>query len=45
MDIGRRELLVGSASLGLATMVGSPVVISAKTEDLGPSGRRWHPLT
>jgi hypothetical protein len=45
MNIGRRELLVGSASLGLSTMVGSPIVIPAETEDLGPWGRRWHPLT
>jgi hypothetical protein len=45
MDIGRRELLVGAASLGLSTMVGSLVVIPAETEDLAPSGRRWHPLT
>jgi len=45
MDIGRRDLLVGSASLGLSTMVGPLVVIPAETEDLGPSGRRWRPLT
>jgi hypothetical protein len=45
MDIGRRELLVWSTSLGLSTMVGSLVVVPAETEDVAPSGRRWHPLT
>jgi hypothetical protein len=45
MDVGRRELLVGTATLGLSAIVDSPVVISAETEDLAPSGRPWHPLT
>ena len=45
MDIGRRELLAGSVSLGLSTIVGSPVVIPADPEDLAPSGRPWHALT
>jgi hypothetical protein len=45
MDIGRRELLAGSASLGLSTKVGSLVAIPVENEDLSSSTRRWHPLT
>ena len=45
MDIGRRKLLVGSASLGLSTMVGPWGPIHAAAEDAAPSNRRWHPLT
>jgi hypothetical protein len=45
MAIGRRDLLAGVASLGLSTVVGSLVVIPAKTEHVAPPRRRWHPLT
>ena len=45
MDIGRRELLVGSASLGLATMVRSPGAITVRAEYPIAEAPRWHPLT
>ena len=37
--------MAGAVSLGLSAMVGSLVVTLAEPEDLGPSGRPWHPLT
>jgi hypothetical protein len=45
MDIRRREFLVGSASLGLATMVGSLGLILAEAEYPSKPDPRWHPLT
>jgi hypothetical protein len=45
MDIGRRELLVGSASLGLSTMVRSLGLSPAWAEYPPQPDRRWHPLT
>jgi hypothetical protein len=45
MDIGRRELLAGAASLGLGAMVGPLEAIPAGAQDWGPSCRRWHRLT
>jgi hypothetical protein len=43
MDIERRELLTGAASLGLAKLTGSPSTVRAKDADT--SNRPWHPLT
>jgi hypothetical protein len=45
MDIGRRELLAGSASLGLATMVGHVEPIPARAEYRIQPDLQWHPLT
>ena len=45
MEIGRRELLAGAASLGLATMSGPLGSMIAGAEDAAPSSRRWHRLT
>jgi hypothetical protein len=45
MEIGRRELLGGATSLGLASMVGPLGSIPAGAEDLGQSHDRWHPFT
>ncbi|MGA2995869.1 hypothetical protein [Bradyrhizobium sp.] len=45
MDIGRRELLAGATSLGLATMVRSPGAITVRAEYLIAEAPRWHPLT
>jgi hypothetical protein len=45
MEIGRRELLAGAASLGLSTMVGPTGAIPVGAEDPAPSNHRWHPLT
>ena len=45
MDIGRRELLAGAASLGLAVIVGPLEAMPAGVQDWGPSSRRWHRLT
>ena len=45
MEIGRRELLVGSASLGLSAMVGHLGPISARAECPIQPDLQWHPLT
>jgi hypothetical protein len=45
MDIGRREFLAGSASLGLATMVGHLGPIPARAEYPIQPHLQWHPLT
>ena len=45
MNIGRRELLAGATSLGLATMVRSPGAITVRAEYPIAKAPRWHPLT
>ena len=45
MEIDRRGLLTGAASLGLSSMVGPISWIRAEAEDPTSSNLRWHPLT
>jgi len=45
VDIGRRELLAGAASLGLSTTIGQLSAITARAEYPTQPDLQWHPLT
>ena len=45
MDIGRRELLAGAATLGLTTMIGPLDARPVAAEDPAPPSLQLHPLT
>ena len=45
IEIGRRELLVGAASLGFAGIAGPLALSPAWDERLATPEYRWHPLT
>ena len=45
MEIGRRDLFVGAASLGLAKLSSTLGVTSATEEGPAPANPGWHPLT
>jgi hypothetical protein len=45
MEIGRRELLVGAASLSLVNLVRPPGPSSSAGEEPAPTDQQWHPLT
>lgn len=45
MEVGRRDLLVGVASLSLAGLAGPLGLSSVRDEYPGTTERQWHPLT